>query len=152
MVKKEKDFKKEFEEFARKIKEENNPIFNDDNLEFDDIDNMLNLKSDNFSLKNESNINLKSDNFGLKNEYNNSNFDFEDLISFKDLDFNEDLSKYPQIDLETDDIKMSLTIKKDYSKIVNLENRKKEFINDLKEFIDEFDSAEESKELMEFYD
>lgn len=51
MVKKEKDFKKEFEEFARKIKEENNPIFGDDNLEFDDMDNMLDLKSDNFGLK-----------------------------------------------------------------------------------------------------
>lgn len=76
MVKKEKDFKSEFEEFARKIKEENNPIFNDDNLEFDDIDNMLNLKLDNFSLKNES---------------NNYNFDFEDLNSFENLD----LSKYP---------------------------------------------------------
>lgn len=133
MVKKEKDFKSEFEEFARKIKEENNPIFNDDNLEFDDIDNMLNLKLDNFSLKNES---------------NNYNFDFEDLNSFENLD----LSKYPQIDLETDDIKMSLTIKKDYSKIANLENRKKEFIKDLKYFIEEFDSTEESKKLMEFYD
>ncbi|MCQ2964052.1 MAG: hypothetical protein MJ203_00575 [archaeon] len=137
MVNEEKDFKKEFEEFARKIKEENNPIFSDDNLEFVDIDNMLNLKSYNFSLKNES---------------NNSNFDFEDLNSFENLDFNEDLSKYPQIDLETDDIKMSLTIKKDYSKISNLENRKKEFIKDLKDFIDEFDSTEESKELMEIYD
>ena len=137
MVKKEKDFKKEFEEFARKIKEENNPIFGDNNLEFDDMDNMLDLKSDNF---------------GLKDEFNNSNFDFEDLNNFENLDFTEDLSKYPQIDLETDDIKMSLTIKKDYSKIVNLENRKKEFIKDLKDFIDEFDSVEESKELMEFYD
>lgn len=135
MVKKEKDFKAEFEEFARKIKEENNPIFSDDNLEFDDIDNMLNLKSDNLSLKNGS---------------NNSNFDFEDLNSFENSD--EDLSKYPQIDLETDDIKMSLTIKKDYSKIANLDNRKKEFIKDLKDFIDEFDSTKESKELMEFYD
>ena len=54
MVKEEKDFKKEFEEFARKIKEENNPIFKDDNLNFDDFDNMINLKSDKFSLKNES--------------------------------------------------------------------------------------------------
>ena len=137
MVKKEKDFKKEFEEFARKIKEENNPIFGDNNLEFDDMDNMLDLKSDNF---------------GLKDEFNNSNFDFEDLNNFENVDCTEDLSKYPQIDLETDDIKMSLTIKKDYSKIANLENRKKEFIKDLKDFIDEFDSVEESKELMEFYD
>ena len=137
MVKEEKDFKKEFEEFARKIKEENNPIFKDDNLNFDDFDNMINLKSDKFSLKNES---------------NKFNFDFEDLNSFENLDFNEDLSKYPQIDLETNEIKMSLIIKKDYSEIANLENRKKEFIKDLKDFIDEFDSVEESKELMEFYD
>lgn len=137
MVKEEKDFKKEFEEFARKIKEENNPIFKDDNLNFDDFDNMINLKSDKFSLKNES---------------NKFNFDFEDLNSFENLDFNEDLSKYPQIDLETNEIKMSLIIKKDYSEIANLENRKKEFIKDLKEFVEEFDSTEESKELMKFYD
>lgn len=126
MVKEEKDFKKEFEEFARKIKEENNPIFQDNDLEFDDIDNMLNFKEENL----------------------NKNYEKLEKLNFE----REDLSKYPQIDLETDDIKMSLIIKKDYSKIANLDNRKKEFIKDLKEFIDEFDLTEESKELMKFYD
>ena len=66
---------------------------------------------------------------------------------------NFDLNKdYPNITLETDDILMNLIIKKDYSTIDDLEKRKEEFIKDLKEFIDEFDSTEESTELMKFYD
>ena len=47
---------------------------------------------------------------------------------------------------------MNLIIKKDYSTIDDLEKRKEEFIKDLKEFIDEFDSTEESTELMKYYD
>lgn len=119
----EKDFKKEFEEFARKIKEENNPIFNGTDLEFDDLDNMINLKDD-------------FDDFEI------DSFDFEDNVN----------NDYPTIDLETEDIKMTLTLKKDYSDIFDLKNRKKEFINDLKDFIKEFESTEESNELMKFYD
>ena len=119
----EKDFKKEFEEFARKIKEENNPIFNGTDLEFDDLDNMINLKDD-------------FDDFEI------DSFDFEDNVN----------NDYPTIDLETEDIKMTLTLKKDYSNIFDLKNRKKEFINDLKDFIKEFESTEESNELMKFYD
>lgn len=125
----EKDFKKEFEEFARKIKEENNPIFDGD-LEFDDLDNLIsfNNHSEDIDFNNDSN------NFiGFNNEF----------VENKD---------YPTIDLETENIKMSLTLKKDYSSINNLKDRKKEFINDLKDFIDEFDSTEESNELMKFYD
>ena len=47
---------------------------------------------------------------------------------------------------------MNLTIKKDYSAIGDLDERKKEFIKDLKEFIDEFESTEESSQLMKYYD
>ncbi|MCQ2738450.1 MAG: hypothetical protein MJ224_07575 [archaeon] len=120
----EKDFKKEFEEFARKIKEENNPIFNGTDLEFDDLDNMLNLKDD-----------------------------FDDFLEIDSFDFEDNVNNdYPTIDLETEDIKMTLTLKKDYSDIFDLKNRKKEFINDLKDFIKEFESTEESNELMKFYD
>ena len=47
---------------------------------------------------------------------------------------------------------MNLTIKKDYSSIEDLDKRKEEFTKDLKEFIDEFESTEESSQLMKYYD
>ncbi len=47
---------------------------------------------------------------------------------------------------------MNLTIKKDYSSIEDLDKRKEEFIKDLKDFIDEFESTEESSQLMKYYD
>jgi len=59
---------------------------------------------------------------------------------------------YPEITLETEDIIMSLSIKKDYSQIKDLDKRKEEFINDLKEFIEEFSETPESKEFMAFFD
>lgn len=65
-------------------------------------------------------------------------------------DFLDEL--YPEITLETEDIIMSLSIKKDYSQIKDLDKRKEEFINDLKEFIDEFSETPESKEFMAFFD
>jgi len=65
-------------------------------------------------------------------------------------DFLDEL--YPEITLETEDIIMSLSIKKDYSQIKDLDKRKKEFINDLKEFIEEFSETPESKEFMAFFD
>lgn len=132
----EKDFKKEFEEFARKIKEENNPIFDRD-LEFDDLDNLINIKDD------FSNSEDLGDIFNIKD-------DFDDFLEIDSFDFED--NNYPTIDLETEDIKMTLTLKKDYSNIKDLKNRKKEFIKDLNDFIDEFESTEESNELMKFYD
>ena len=87
------------------------------------------------------------------NDFDNliSGSESEDLTNFiePDNDLNND---YPNITLETDDILMNLIIKKDYSAIDDLDKRKKEFIKDLKEFIDEFDSTEESTELMKYYD
>lgn len=58
----------------------------------------------------------------------------------------------PEINLETDDIIMNIAVKKDYSKIDDLNERKKEFINDLKAFIEEFNQTEESLEFMKYYD
>ena len=61
-------------------------------------------------------------------------------------------SLYPELTLETDDIIMSIAVKKDYSKIKDLNKRKEEFINDLKEFIDEFSQTPESEEFMMYFD
>lgn len=61
-------------------------------------------------------------------------------------------SLYPEITLETDDFIMSISVKKDYSQINDLDKRKQEFINDLHEFINEFSETPESKEFMAFFD
>ena len=59
---------------------------------------------------------------------------------------------FPEIDLETDDLIMSIEVKKDYSKIKDIDKRKEQFINDLKDFIEEFSQTEESLEFMKYYD
>jgi len=59
---------------------------------------------------------------------------------------------YPELTLETDDIIMELTIKKDYSKIRDSDKRKEEFIKDLHAFIDEFSQADESLDFIKYYD
>lgn len=59
---------------------------------------------------------------------------------------------YPELTLETDDIIMTIAVKKDYSKIEDSDKRKKEFINDLREFIDEFSETPESDEFMMYFD
>ena len=61
-------------------------------------------------------------------------------------------SLYPEITLETDDIIMSIALKKDYSQIENLDKRKEEFIKDLNEFIKEFSETPESREFMAYFD
>ena len=61
-------------------------------------------------------------------------------------------SLYPEITLETDDIAMTISVKKDYSQIEDLEKRKEEFINDLNEFIKEFSETPESREFMTYFD
>lgn len=116
------DFKKEFEEFEKEL-ENSKPIFDDDSIEFNDFDNLI------------------------------SDDDSNPLDGLDELNDQAILSKdYPKIALETDDILMNLTIKKDYSAIEDLDKRKEEFIKDLKEFIDEFESTEESSQLMKYYD
>lgn len=65
-------------------------------------------------------------------------------------DFIDEL--YPELTLETDDILMTIAVKKDYSKIEDLAERKEEFVNDLKGFIKEFEETSESDDFMRYYD
>ena len=65
-------------------------------------------------------------------------------------DFLEDL--YPEITLETDDIIMTISVKKDYSQIKDVNLRKKEFIKDLQDFIKEFEQTPESLEFIKYFD
>lgn len=67
------------------------------------------------------------------------------------VDFLEDL-EYPELTLETDDITMEIVVKKDYSSIKDVHERKKEFIKDLEDFIKEFDEAPESLDFVKFFD
>lgn len=65
-------------------------------------------------------------------------------------DFSDSL--YPVITLETDDMVMMLSVKKDYSQIKDADKRKEDFIKDLNEFIKEFSETPESGEFMDYYD
>lgn len=65
-------------------------------------------------------------------------------------DFLDEL--YPELTLETDDIIMTISVKKDYSQIKDFDKRKEEFINDLKDFINEFGQTPESDDFMRYYD
>lgn len=127
------DFRKEFEDFKKEL-ENSRPIFDDDSIEFNDFDNLISSSEDSNDLDDLIN-------------YNNSNSNNSNYNNSKD-----NLNDYPNITLETDDILLNLVIKKDYSKIEDLEERKKEFFNDLRDFIDEFESTEESNQLMIYYE
>lgn len=59
---------------------------------------------------------------------------------------------YPEITLETEDIIMSLSIKKDYSQIEDFNKRKEEFIKDLHEFVNEFSQTPESDDFIKYFD
>lgn len=61
-------------------------------------------------------------------------------------------SLYPEITLETDDIIMSISVKKDYSQIRDLDKRKEEFFKDLNDFIKEFSETPESDDFMLYFD
>ena len=61
-------------------------------------------------------------------------------------------SLYPEITLETDDILMTIAVKKDYSNFVDLKDRKNEFFKDLTEFIKEFSETPESDDFVSFLD
>lgn len=87
------------------------------------------------------------------NKKDNVNFDdldldFEDLESLGLMDDSE----FPELELETDNILMNLSIKKDYSEIKDRSKRKKEFIKDLHEFIDQFANTPESDDFINYYD
>lgn len=59
---------------------------------------------------------------------------------------------YPELTLETDDIIMTIAIKKNYSEIEDFDKRKEEFIRDLNDFVKEFSETPESDEFMRYYD
>ena len=59
---------------------------------------------------------------------------------------------YPELTLETDDIIMTIAVKKDYSEIEDFDKRKEEFIKDLNEFIKEFSETPESDDFMRYYE
>ena len=63
-------------------------------------------------------------------------------------DFLDDL--YPELTLETDDLVMTLGIKKDYSQIKDFDKRKEEFIQDLHDFIKEFSETPESDDFVKY--
>ncbi len=65
-------------------------------------------------------------------------------------DFLDDL--YPELTLETEDIIMTLSVKKNYSQIKDFDKRKEELINDLHEFIDEFSETTESDDFIRYFD
>ena len=56
---------------------------------------------------------------------------------------------YPEIEIETDDLKVFLTLKKDYSKH---KNPRLEIEKDLHDFVSEFCSSFEFNDLVEYYD
>ena len=47
---------------------------------------------------------------------------------------------------------MTISVKKDYSQIEDIDKRKEEFINDLNDFIKEFSETPESREFVAFLD
>lgn len=117
----------------------------------------------------EEHIDFRKEFEEFKKELENSNPIFDDdSIEFNDFDnlincenfendndfenFNDLNNDFPNISLETEDILLNLIIKKDYSEIEDLDERKKEFFNDLRDFIDEFESTEESTQLMKYYE
>lgn len=59
---------------------------------------------------------------------------------------------FPELTLETDDITMNLVVKKDYSYLDTIEERKKEFLDDLKNFIKEFDESPDSIDFFKYFD
>lgn len=71
--------------------------------------------------------------------------------SFLDDSLVDELNQ-PEIEIETDDLKLILRLKKDYSKITTIDLRKEEFLKDLDDFINEFKSRDELTELMEYFD
>ena len=65
-------------------------------------------------------------------------------------DFSDEL--YPEITLETEDILMTISVKKSYSDIEDINKRKEKFIQDLHDFIDEFSQTQEASDFISFCD
>ena len=136
------DFKKEFEDFKKAL-ENSKPIFDEEELVFDQNFNLISEANEDADSNEDLKINVDSNDY----EENYENLDFFDQANHYFLSY-----YCPEITIETDDFKLNLAIKKDYSQIDDLDKRKEEFIRDLRDFIDEFESTEESNELMEYYE
>ena len=65
-------------------------------------------------------------------------------------DFLDDF--YHELTLETEDIIMELSFKKDYSQIKDFDKRKEELINDLHEFINEFSQNPGCDDFVRYFD
>ena len=62
------------------------------------------------------------------------------------------MGNYPNLTLEDENILLNLIIKKDYSNIDDLNERREELIQDLKDLIEEFGQTNEFNELLDYYD
>ena len=62
-----------------------------------------------------------------------------------------DIDNYPNLILEDEKLLLNLIIKKDYSNIDDLNERREELIQDLKDLIEEFSQTNEFNELLDYY-
>lgn len=121
------DIKKEFEEFKKKL-EDSKPLLDDDNLNFTDFDDL--------------NLDLTDDDLDFT-DFDNDKIENNSMES--------DIDNYPNLILEDEKLLLNLIIKKDYSNIDDLNERREELIQDLKDLIEEFSQTNEFNELLDYY-
>ncbi|MDR0912484.1 MAG: hypothetical protein LBM96_07795 [Methanobrevibacter sp.] len=117
------------------------------------MNNESNKKNNNQINENTNNTNTNNTNTN-KNDKKNINEDlFLDYYYDDEIyGFNDEDTDFNEIEIETDDLFITIGLKKDYGKIKDLNERKKEFKNDINAFFDEFTSKEEFTQFMEIYD
>ncbi len=79
--------------------------------------------------------------------------DFDDMIK-SDSDFLEsdnDFENFPSVNIEDENVSLSFIIKKDYSQINDLNERKKILRSDLNALIEEFSKTDEFMDLLEYF-
>lgn len=121
------DIKKEFEDFKKEL-EYSTPLFDDDNLNFTDFDDL--------------NLDLTDDDLDFT-DFDNDKIENNSMES--------DIDNYPNLILEDEKLLLNLIIKKDYSNIDDLNERREELIQDLKDLIEEFSQTNEFNELLDYY-
>jgi hypothetical protein len=120
------------------------------------IDNNKNNKNmNNNKNKNIDNNNINNENKNM-NENKNNNKNSKELVfeddNLFDLDYSDEELGYPEINIETENIGISLILKKNYSEIEKLKNRKDQFKKDISDFFEEFFNTEEFNELMKYFE
>lgn len=90
----------------------------------------------------------------LKSKIDEMGFDNLNLNDFlNDLDDGSlDNSQKPYINLESDNIKIELTLKKEYSQTENKKDIKTELKKDINEIIEFFFNSEEFNDLIDYYE